>query len=422
MSIGRRWRNLVSVLPLMTDKHQLMAAPPASVRKRALIVVSASDVNCPSSRGDIADKIDPIVMECLERDFEILPILHPLSPTLARKTALGYRRSERVMALGLIRAVLRSWGTRSRRHADRNLAKLKESAWTDLLNEFGVDLVAGIGLGSSLLHAAACKSVPSIEFQHGCLGPKTVELCWPSNAVRGSHLPNLVLTWDAEYSRHLATRGMASVVTGPAYTFARVASPCGPPEPRSRVNALHKGASSSRRVLILTSWGAPGPFGLLDENILTLADALQERLGVFRPVFRLHPVVAASSRLRRAAERHLLVRYPECAIEDPRHKDLRESMVEAQVIMSSPTAAVFDAATVGKRVLISAGFAEGDMPAALTPYFEVLHPDPKQALDQALEGLQASEVAPYVPQAVSSDELRMMLASLAMTATLRSKS
>ena len=373
-------------------------------KSRILVLASTADLNCPTEWGLVADKIDPFVTALFGEDYEVVPCLAPFQGTSPPPTYRGYKRSERLLlrsaALAAIKALLRSFSRDKEYPRDHSFRFL---VWESFLEGLQPDLIMGIGLDHSLLRAGHASGRPCVEVQHGLLGRGTVSRYWPQSTLRESDRPSLVLAWDEHYVNELRAKCIDGVSAGPGTNYMShgflplVSDGLGSlsscqPEPQV------PSAYSTRKVLVLGYWNHPeNPTSIPTQALELLQRAAASSIQL-RFVLRIHPVIAASSADVRRVRHLLQEQFPGAELHDPRQVGLFESLRTCHLVLSGPSATVFEAAMLGLRTCIWGSYAEGDIPEELDKYVTKLSDNAEIALEQVLETLSLSAARPYQPE------------------------
>lgn len=403
MFFVRRVRYGISLALSALRGNQIKPKTRCRGKTRILVLISTANLNCPSERGLVADKIDSFVSAIFGEGYEVFPCLNPFAGPGPHPTALRYRRSERVLlrsaAMAAIRLLLQ---TRSRHGDYPRRRSLRFLVWELFLEGLQPDLVMGIGLNHGLLSASYASGRACIEVQHGLLGRSTISRYWPRSALGESDLPSLVLAWDEHYVDELRDKCIDAVSAGPGMkylestgllTVANVEPErINDPESKAQDSPVYRNS----RLLVLGSWGPSVSQMSLDQRSLDLLRIAAAKSADIEFVFRLHPVIAASSDADRI-QGELRREFAEVEIHDPRHVGLLDSLRSCKLILSVPSATVFEAAMLGLRTCIWGSYAEGDIPDELRKYVVNLSDDVEVAVEQVLEGMRLPISSNYQP-------------------------
>ena len=390
-------------------------------KKRILVLISTADLNWRSERGLVADKVDSFVSAVFGEDYEVFPCLNPFAGPGPHPTALRYRRSERALlrsaAMAAIRLLLQ---TRSRHGDYPRRRSFRFLVWELFLEGLQPDLVMGIGLNHGLLSASYASGRSCIEVQHGLLGRSTISRYWPRSALGESDRPSRVLAWDEHYVAELRDKCIDAVSAGPGMKYLESTSllTVANVEP-DRINDPESKAQDSpvcrnSRLLILGSWGPTVSEMSLDQRSLELLRIAAAKSADIEFVFRLHPVIAASSDAD-TIQAELRREFPEAEIHNPRDVGLRDSLEGCSLASAGPSATVFEAAVLGLRTCIWGSYAEGDIPDDLFKYVINLSDDVEIAVEQVLEGIRLPRSDNYQPRICPIAVVRELIQTLTET-------
>jgi hypothetical protein len=324
-----------------------------------LAVLSIADINSPSPRGQVSDKLDAYFEQGKVSGFSFSKVLLPGNMPWQVKSAYKFTKlsgGAALWTLSLISLVLK-WSRMEgvRKQILEVKSRHLRSEWSKLIELTQAEIVMGIGIPEELLYESNRRGLPTLEVQHGTLNAETLERYFPKSR------PSKVLCWNSYTVNVVRELGFDAVNVGhPVSMLVR----------RTQLRTPEGiGPSNLRRLTfcVALSWkvkNGVGYFGILHSE---LEAEIEELIAAgHTPVFRIHPVTSSQFLRRFLVSHWIRKKWPGGELHDPKKVSLRESIEMCDFLLSFESATAYEFGVLGKPSILLKPESRNEISMALT--------------------------------------------------------
>lgn len=327
--------------PMVNKKTKVVHA------KSILFVLHRVHLNSPSDQGLSSDKLDPIIRIAKANGFSTLFALRSPKKTSAR---LAYPVSRLHGWNGIAGLKLfflhfrRLYDPRKSPWENRKIVTPAwlEASWEMALKKHDPGLVVGIGLSQIAIKVCKLRGIPTLEVQHGIIGPDYLQRSFPNM------VPDYYFAWDKRTGQLAERLEIKSVVTGHPILADEAST-------QSQVNELaiknsicfalsYRHIRGRLRWLIGPVWPSVGR-----ELSAEINKYLEQGSNL---VFRPHPAVSANKFASSLEFVLLKARWPKIPIYSPRKWSLKQLIELSDGMTTYESGASFEYAILGKTTFV----------------------------------------------------------------------